>query len=280
MVSNAQVNSIEYVEVLLGKPRKILCLKICFSYLGDDLDLFRDREDPVQVYVILKNKLTDNLLKDFSLQNAIALAGRLYRALPDKYINARYYVEEVRKNLASKVGDHHFTRKMGLNVTSMLLGVAHQRKFDALMARLDDNPILKEPFDRETKGKMATFQRQHLDGPEKYGSLGALSKKSTEMIAMMASNKIPVPTKKSDLRRERRKSVKKESRQEKKKDRKQKRSNKRSRRDQDNTGEVEQKKPKTEKGEKVKISKVSKQDLQRIVAISTVIMLVVFTMIS
>ena len=248
------------------KPRKIM---YSFSYLGEELDLFRDREDPVQVYVILKNKLTDNLLKDFSLQNAIALAARLYRALPDRFINARHYVEEIRKTLASKVGDHHFTRKMGLNITSMLLGVAHQRKFDAMMARLDDNPILKEPFDRETKGKMATFQRQHLDGPEKYGSLGALSKKSTEMIAMMASNKIPVPPKKSDLRRERRKSVKKESKSDKKKDRK-RRSIKRSRRDVEVVGEVEQKKPKVEKGEKVKISKVSKQDLQRIVALSTV----------
>ena len=244
-----------------------------FSYLDDDLDLFRDREDPVQVYVILKTKLQDNLTKDFYLQNAIALAGRLYRALPDKYINAKFYVEEVRKMLASKVGDHHFSRKMGLNVTSMLLGAAHQRKFDALMARLEDNPVLKEPFDRETKGKMATVQRQHLDGPEKYGSLGALSKKSTEMIAMMAANKIPVPPKKSkELRRERRKrDDKKEAKTDRKSRRKRPRE-KRVKKDNSDDLQVVDKKPKTEKGEKsARISKVSKQDLQRIVAIGQMV---------
>ena len=128
------------------------------------------------VYVLIKNKLQDNLLQDFYLQNAIQLAVRLYHALPDKYINARHYVDEVRKNLQSKKGDCHFTRKMGLNVTSMLLGLAHQRRFDGLMARIDDNPILKEPFDREVRGKMATYQRQHLDGLDKYAPLGSLNK--------------------------------------------------------------------------------------------------------
>ena len=210
------------------------------------MQLFRDREDPVQVYVILKTKLQENLTKDFYLQNAISLAGRLYKALPDKYINARFYVEEVRKVLASKVGDHHFSRKMGLNVTSMLLGAVHQRKFDALMARLEDNPVLREPFDRETKGKMANVQRQHLDGPEKYGSLGALSKKSTEMIAMMAANKIPVPNKKprTELRRERRKEKKEP------KDRKTKRKRPRDKRVKKTVADdvqVVEKKPKTEK---------------------------------
>ena len=147
-----------------------------FSYLDTEINLFRDREDPTLVYVIIRNKLQDNLLKDFHLQNAISLAGRLYRSLPDKYINARTYVDEVRKALQSKTGDTHFTRKMGLNVTSMLLGLAHQRKFDGLMARIEDDPVLKEPFDREIRGKMANIQRQHLDGLDKYAQLGALSK--------------------------------------------------------------------------------------------------------
>lgn len=232
------------------------------------MDLFRDREDPIQVYVILKTKLQDNLTKDFFLHNAISLAGRLYRALPDKYINARFYVEEVRKMLAAKTGDHHFSRKMGLNITSMLLGAAHQRKFDALMARLDDNPVMKEPFDREIKGKMANVQRQHLDGPEKYGSLGALSKKSTEMIAMMAANKIPVPTKKPkpELRRERRKE-RKEPKSEKK-SRKKRPRERRPKRENSDDVQVVEKKPKTEKGEKHKISKVSKVDLQRLVSLA------------
>ena len=54
------------------------------SYLNDELQLFKDREDPTVVYVILKNKLQEGLLKDFHLNNAISLAGRLYNALPDK----------------------------------------------------------------------------------------------------------------------------------------------------------------------------------------------------
>ena len=94
---------------------------LSFSYLNDDLGLFKDREDPCAVYVIIKNKMHECILKDFHLHNAISLAGRLYNALPDQYLNARHYVDEVRKVLQTKVGDHTFTRKMGMNVCSMLL---------------------------------------------------------------------------------------------------------------------------------------------------------------
>ena len=104
--------------------------------------MFRDREDPCAVYVILKNRLKDNLLKDFHLHNALALAGRLYHALPDCYLNAKNYVDEVKKALHSKVGDPSFTRKQGLNICSMMLGLEHQRKFDSYMARIDDSPVL------------------------------------------------------------------------------------------------------------------------------------------
>ena len=162
--------------------------------MNDELNLFRDREDPVAVYVIIKTKLQDCLLKDFYLSNAVSLAGRLYHALPDKYINARHYVDEVRKVLQAKVGDHTFTRKMGLNICSMLLGLEHQRKFDCLMARVDDSPFLKEPFDREIRGKMVNFQKQALDGLDKFQQLGSLSKKNTELLGMYTSNKIPVPS--------------------------------------------------------------------------------------
>ena len=126
--------------------------------MDDEINLFKDREDPTVVYVILKNKLQEGLLKDFHLQTAISLATRLYNALPDKYLNARHYVDEVRKVLQGKVGDHTFSRKMGLNITSMLLGIDHQRRFDCLMARIDDSPLLKEPFDREIRGKMVSYQ--------------------------------------------------------------------------------------------------------------------------
>ena len=75
----------------------------------------------------------------------------------------------------------------------MLLGIDHQRKFDALMARIDDSPLLKEPFDREVRGKMVSYQKQTLDGFEKFKPLGALSKNNTELLGMYTANKIPVP---------------------------------------------------------------------------------------
>ena len=103
-------------------------------------------------------------------------------------------MDEVRKVLQSKMGDHTFSRKMGLNITSMLLGIDHQRKFDALMTRIDDSPLLKEPFDREVRGKMVSYQKQTLDGFEKFKPLGALSKNNTELLGMYTANKIPVPS--------------------------------------------------------------------------------------
>ena len=221
------------------------------------------------------------------MSNAISLAGRLYRALPDKYINAKHYIDEVKRVLTSKVGDYHFTRKMGLNVTSMLLGLSHQRKFDGLMARYEDNPIMKEPFDREVKGKMANVQRQHLEGPEKYGALGALSKKSTEMVAMMATKQLPIPQRSQDTKfrrkggRERgaKKSKKydgytKRDKFDRKGDRKfRKRFRKYKRKapsesENEEAHDVEVKKSRTTS--KAKSSKVSKADLQRIIGIAAV----------
>ena len=121
-------------------------------------------------------------------------SGLLRRCIPEKFLNARHYVDEVRKVLHSKMGDHTFSRKMGLNITSMLLGIDHQRKFDALMARVDDSPLLKEPFDREVRGKMVSYQKQTLDGFEKFKPLGALSKNNTELLGMYTANKMPVPS--------------------------------------------------------------------------------------
>ena len=243
-----------------------------FRYLHDDLKMFRDREDPCAVYVILKNRLKDNLLKDFHLHNAVALASRLYHALPDCYLNARTYVDEIKKTLQSKVGDPSFTRKQGLNICSMMLGLEHQRKFDSEMARIDDSHILKEPFDREIRAKMTHLQKQTLDGPDKYQSLGALSRKNNELLTMYASNKIPVPTKSRAERvadRLDRKRKHLERRSEKKTS---SRRHKRSRTDRDAKSERKrpdnvEKKAKVEKGEHgAHISKVTQADLQQIVA--------------
>ena len=219
------------------------------------------------VYVILKNKLQDNLTKDFYLHNAISLATRLHDALPDKYINAKHYIQEVKRVLQSKVGDHTFTRKMGLNIASMLLGIEHQRKFDCLMARLEDSPVLKEPFDRETRGRMVSYQKQALEGVDKFQPLGALSKKNTDLLGMYTSNKMPMVSRpRTDVRVERKRRSNNERREDPKRQ-----PQKRVRRD----GEKIEKrrfqkkdvevKPKSDKGEKkAQISKVSKKHLQKI----------------
>ena len=251
-----------------------------FSYLNEELNLFRDREDPCAVYVILKNRLHENLLKDFYLHNAIALAGRLYNALPDKYLNARHYINEVQKVLQTKVGDHTFTRKMGLNISSMLLGLEHQRKFDCLMARIEDSPILKEPFDRETRGKMVSYQKQALDGLDKFQQLGALSKKNSELLGMYATNKIQMPRPKVDGRidRKRRPAPERRSAPEQRakvprpssQNTKVKREdgNQRRRLPKNDTKEVEIKR--TEKGEKKRISNVHNKDLQKLIDLAKV----------
>ena len=222
--------------------------------------------------------MKDNLTKDFYLHNAIALAGRLHDALPDKYLNAKHYINEVKKVLQTKVGDHTFTRKMGLNITSMLLGIEHQRKFDCLMARLEDSPVLKEPFDRETRGKMVSYQKQALDGVDKFQPLGALSKKNTELLGMYTTNKMPIATRpKFDGQSDR----KRRSTKDRDRDRKSRQPKKRSRRDRDDKERRRSKKydrrssqnvevkEKLDKGEtKAKISKVSKRDLQKIIEIA------------
>ena len=256
--------------------------------MDDEINLFKDREDPTVVYVILKNKLQDGLLKDFHLSTAIGLATRLYNALPDKYLNARHYVDEVRKVLQTKVGDHTFSRKMGLNITSMLLGIDHQRRFDCLMARIEDSPLLKEPFDREIRGKMVSYQKQALDGLEKFQPLGALSKKNTELLGMYTTNKIPVPSHQrrlGDSQPERKRRQPSDRRQEKghRSGPNQQRRPRREQRDQprDQTRQprpaADSGKPKVEaveskprsKGEKKsQISKMSRRDLQQIITIA------------
>ena len=218
--------------------------------------------------------MQDNLTKDFYLHNAISLATRLHDALPDKYINARHYIQEVRRVLQSKVGDHTFTRKMGLNISSMLLGIEHQRKFDCLMARLEDSPVLKEPFDRETRGRMVSYQKQALDGVDKFQPLGALSKKNTDLLGMYTANKM-VPRPRPEVRQERKRRSNNERREEPKRQQ-QKRVRREGekierRRPQRERKDVEVK-SKSDKGEKkIQISKVHKNDLQKIIQVAKMV---------
>ena len=119
---------------------------------------------------------------------------------------------------------------------------------------------------------MTHLQKQTLDGPDKYQSLGALSRKNNELLTMYASNKIPVPTKSRAERvadRLDRKRKHLERRSEKKTS---SRRHKRSRTDRDAKSERKrpdnvEKKAKVEKGEHgAHISKVTQADLQQIVA--------------
>ena len=229
------------------------------SYLGDQpLNLFRDRENPVDIYVMIKNKLTDHLIKDFYLNNAISLSKRLYEAMPDEFLNTKQYILDVQKTLQSKVGDVSFTRKMGLKMTSMLLGPNHQPKFDNLFDRVEDNPVMREPFDREARHKMLDSIKL-LDGHEKLGGIGNLSKKQLDLVALYANNKIAKPQKaRENLKRSK---VDKQSKKPKKskKEKKEKKS-----------VEKANKPPKAEKGEKAKIDKINKKDLKKIIKLAEV----------
>ena len=233
------------------------------SYLGGHpLNLFRDREDPQAIYVMIKNKLTDHLQKDFYLANAITLAKRLHDALPDEFLNTRQYILDVWKLLSSKIGDTSFNRKMGLKVTSMLLGPVHQSQFDNLLDRIEEAPCMKEPFDRDTRHKMLDSMRL-LDGHEKLGGLHNLSKKQMDLVALYASNKIAKPSKKDSSKK--RSKVQKTTK--KKVSKKQKPSKKTSK------NVVEDQKPKikpTEQGEKAKIDKIGKKDLKKIIQMAEV----------
>ena len=227
------------------------------------MNLFRDREDPQQIYVMIKNKLSDHLLKDFYLANAISLAKRLHDALPDSYLNTRHYIMEIWKLLTSKIGDTGFTRKMGLKATSMLLGPIHQSHFDNLMDRIEDNPVMREPFDRDTRHKMLDSVK-FLEGHEKLGGLQNLSKKQLDLVALYAKNKIAKPIKKSDN--------KKGSKEGKvsKKNGKLKKASKKSK-NESKPVEKDQKKAKPPtQGEKAKIDKISKAHLNNIIKIDEV----------
>ena len=221
----------------------------------------------------------------------ISLAGRLHNSLPDCYINAKHYIHEVQKVLQSKVGDPSFTRKMGLNISSMLLGIEHQRKFDCLMARHDDCAVMKEPFDREVRAKMTSLQKQTLEGLDKYQALGALSKKNNDLLTMYASNKIPAPKPRSDRpndRKRRRPDGRNggnngsrgennsrrprrdpDRRKRTRDDQKQRSARKRSRNDDKTRTDDHVENTRSEKGEiRGKISKLSQPDLQNVIALA------------
>ena len=230
------------------------------------MNLFRDREDPVQIYVMIKNKLTHHLLKDFYLSNAISLGKRLHEALPDEYLNTKQYIHEVIKALMSKVGDTSFNRKMGLKMTSMMLGPHHQPKFDNLLDRLEDNPILKEPFDRETRHKMID-NIKHLEGHEKLGGLHNLSKKQLDLVALYASNKIAKPVK----HKKRSKGEKRDRDNNKREGRDGRKPKKRSKKSKGEAVEAKKSPKEASKGEKgAKLDKIAKKDLQKIIKIAEV----------
>ena len=128
-----------------------------------------------------------NTLKDFYLQNAIILVKRLYEALPDDQLGLKSFVDEIHRNLVSKSGDPHYTRKMGLSDLSMCLSKAHQEQLLNLMDRNADMFQLKEPFDREIRVKMLE-NRKLLSGMDKHKQLGALPKQKYEDVCLYTTN--------------------------------------------------------------------------------------------
>ena len=128
-----------------------------------------------------------NTLKDFYLQNAVILVKRLYEALPDDHLGLKAFVDEILKNLGAKVGDPHYTRKMGLSDVAMCLSKAHQEQLFNLMDRNADMFQLKEPFDREIKAKMLE-NRKLLSGMDKHKQLGALPRQKYEDVCLYTTN--------------------------------------------------------------------------------------------
>ena len=208
---------------------------------------------------MIKNKLTNHLLKDFYLNNAISLGKRLYEAFPDEYLNTKQYINQVVLALSSKIGDTSFNRKMGLKMTSMLLGPHHQPLFDNLMERLDDNPILKEPFDRDTKQKMVE-NIKHLDGHEKLGGLHHLTKKQLDLVALYAKNKIAKPKREQ----------KKQSKVEKKSSKKSKKNNSAAKNGTDKKPVDKKANQQSSGNGKAKIDKINKKDLKKIIQLAEV----------
>lgn len=107
-------------------------VKRVFSYLGESpFNIFKEREDPEDIYVMIRNRMKNNLLGEFYLEDAVKLAKRFYDALPDSVSTVKRFVEVIRLELQSHVGDEHFTRKRGLYKFSMLLNRTHQHEFES-----------------------------------------------------------------------------------------------------------------------------------------------------
>ena len=207
-----------------------------------------------------------NTLKDFYLQNATLLVKRLYDALPDDQLGLKAFVDEIHRNLVSKTGDPHYTRKMGLIDVSMCLNKTHQEQLLNLLDRNAEMFQLKEPFDRETRSKMLE-NRKLLSGMDKHKQLGALPKQKYEDVCLYTTNikarpiltEAKPPAKKVKKERFQKESAKQGQQKEAKKPKKEpKKQNKR----------VEAKKPKKvnpPEQTKRKSSTVKKQDLANLV---------------
>ena len=102
------------------------------SYLGEKpFFLFKEREDPADIYVMIRNRMKNNLLTEFYLEDAIKLAKRFFDALPDSLPTVKRFVEVVRLELQSHIADEMYTRKRGLYKFSMLLNRTHQHEFES-----------------------------------------------------------------------------------------------------------------------------------------------------
>ena len=128
-----------------------------------------------------------NVLKDFYLQNATVLVKRLCDALPDDYLGLKAYVAEVHKEMTGKIGDPHYTRKMGLLDTARCLNKSHQELFLNLLDRNAEMFQMKEPFDREIRTKMME-NRKLLSGVDKHKQLGALPKQKYDDVCLYTTN--------------------------------------------------------------------------------------------
>ena len=80
---------------------------------------------------MIRNRLKNNLLSEFYLEDAVKLAKRFFDALPDSVATVKRFVEVVRLELQSHMTDETYTRKKGLYKFSMLLNRTHQHEFES-----------------------------------------------------------------------------------------------------------------------------------------------------
>ena len=145
-----------------------------------------------QVYVHLRNRLKQNILTDFYLEDAEKILKRLYAALPDTLQTIKIFVTKCTTTLDRNRHNFYYSRRQGLLDVSKCLCKQHQHDLDAEINLLLDQHQLKEPFSRECRRKMHESLKI-LPGNAKHQKMGNLKKGDFDLCILYASGAMPKP---------------------------------------------------------------------------------------